>query len=563
MQKKKLKFWLKRSLFAFVAATAITNCQSVPPREISEWSLPEPPPNWDFDRIRDPAQEKENTSSKLENPFSHPAQLKLEQFKASYEKLVDRLFTRYQVVFDREIKKGQSDDNATEEAAKVLGIHLSAIEDIYFYAQEMLLRFDDQLFKAQKEKDPLKSAEYNKLQKARMIKERVTAQVVYQIVSLLYYEAGHGSSFQQSAAHQMLTHSRKIWNWIGTDNLDPEAEKYRHGNWLRKLIFQDLFVEVKKHVLQAVVQIKSDQWPQGVKQIIAVLDSLIISDSQALNALVVKVRSLKQNALQNTEAIEHAVWVHRAAELFQEIELAQDPSKSPRKPNLIQPICPSSGSSGNITGSQFPKGTWAITLDDGPNPKFTPIIEAAFGLPHKGSFFWLSQLTPTYKKIVAAVQGKGHTVANHSSTHAFLPKLSVENLNREINKSTEIDLAIYMNGAPKFFRCPYGACGAPGGPIRKMIAEKNLVHVFWSVDSLDWQDRDPQSIVKRVKAQFDRIKEKSGGIILFHDIHPQSAQAVQQIVPILVQSQVKLQSLSEIVKDLNAGLGSCPSGWTP
>ena len=60
-----------------------------------------------------------------------------------------------------------------------------------------------------------------------------------------------------------------------------------------------------------------------------------------------------------------------------------------------------------------------------------------------------------------------------------------------------------------------------------MISENGLIHIFWNVDSLDWQDKDPESIKERVVNQ---MKVQKRGVILFHDIHQQSLVASKLIL---------------------------------
>ena len=60
-----------------------------------------------------------------------------------------------------------------------------------------------------------------------------------------------------------------------------------------------------------------------------------------------------------------------------------------------------------------------------------------------------------------------------------------------------------------------------------MIAALNMVHVYWNVDTLDWQDNDPDSIVARAQKQ---MKALGHGIVLFHDVHPQSVTASKKLI---------------------------------
>lgn len=57
---------------------------------------------------------------------------------------------------------------------------------------------------------------------------------------------------------------------------------------------------------------------------------------------------------------------------------------------------------------------------------------------------------------------------------------------------------------------------------------------FWdqNIDSLDWQDHDPKTIVTRILNQIE-LSKKRGGMILFHENHPQSIEAARQITEYL------------------------------
>jgi peptidoglycan/xylan/chitin deacetylase (PgdA/CDA1 family) len=104
--------------------------------------------------------------------------------------------------------------------------------------------------------------------------------------------------------------------------------------------------------------------------------------------------------------------------------------------------------------------------------------------------------------------------------------LNQADLNHEIIDAYN-GFADVVGEPPTLFRCPYGACGGANSKIRQMIADKHMMHVFWNVDSLDWQDLDPNSILARVQKQMETLGR---GIVLFHDIHPQSVKAVQLLV---------------------------------
>jgi tetratricopeptide (TPR) repeat protein len=105
----------------------------------------------------------------------------------------------------------------------------------------------------------------------------------------------------------------------------------------------------------------------------------------------------------------------------------------------------------------------------------------------------------------------GHTLANHTFTHAFLPKLSDAKLEEQLTDTTQALLPTTKT-APALFRPPYGARNEE---VLKIAAKLAMKTVLWNVDSMDWADPVPASIAKRVLSQIEKEKR---GIVLFHDI---------------------------------------------
>ena len=54
---------------------------------------------------------------------------------------------------------------------------------------------------------------------------------------------------------------------------------------------------------------------------------------------------------------------------------------------------------------------------------------------------------------------------------------------------------------------------------------------MWNIDSMDWADPVPESIVQRV---LDQVNKEQRGIILFHDIHDRAVKALPQILDRLI-----------------------------
>lgn len=240
----------------------------------------------------------------------------------------------------------------------------------------------------------------------------------------------------------------------------------------------------------------------------------------------------------------------------QEVQDHLKESFQERTPQSEGTAVPSAGPAGNLTGNTFKAGRWALTFDDGPSAKHTSAVLTnleARGL--KTSFFWLASLTPSYPTLINRAKDLGMALGNHSFSHANLPKQGAASLQKEIVTSTEVHKKAF-GFKPTYFRCPYGACGGGGSNIRQMIANQGMVHIFWNIDSLDWQDKNPASIVNRVKKAMAVAKK---GIILFHDIHPQSVEATKLLMDSwaadLRSGSMRLLTIPQAIQELNSDAG--------
>lgn len=224
-----------------------------------------------------------------------------------------------------------------------------------------------------------------------------------------------------------------------------------------------------------------------------------------------------------------------------------------RDPQAQINFFPNTGPTGNLFGHELPIGTFALTFDDGPSWEWTPqILQELHKNGQRTTFFWLAKNLRSHgmDEIVQMARNDGHTLGNHSYTHADLSKAGVD-IQKEVVESTEVDKEIY-GFRPSYFRCPYGSCIYKNvASVRKAIADLRMLHVTWSIDSLDWQDKDPASVYKRVIRQVER---NGRGIILFHDIHPQSFSASRAVMRYFRdhKDELKLRTISQIVRELNS-----------
>ncbi len=183
----------------------------------------------------------------------------------------------------------------------------------------------------------------------------------------------------------------------------------------------------------------------------------------------------------------------------------------------------------------------ALTFDDGPHavntPKVLDILEQE-GI--KATFFINgSRVTDDTRPVLQRIIDDGHILANHSHNHKNLRQQSLDEVRRQVSRTHEI-IEDYV--APEYFRFPYGSSSCDTANIVRDEFEQ--VVTGWNVDSGDWcfapdNGHCPESRFAHVPDSFrndmigwtmSQVNAKSGGIVLFHDIHEYTADTLPDMI---------------------------------
>ena len=182
----------------------------------------------------------------------------------------------------------------------------------------------------------------------------------------------------------------------------------------------------------------------------------------------------------------------------------------------------------------------ALTFDDGPHPELTPKLLDT--LRHHGvraTFYVIGRSVETYPEIARRIVSEGHEIANHTWSHPALPSLSAARLNQEIEKTTAVIQRV-TGRRPTNMRPPYGAINER---VRQaMIRDHGLDVIMWSCDPLDWK-RPGASVV----AQRMVDGAAPGGILLAHDIHPGTIEAVPEVITRLKAKGYGFATVSQLL----------------
>ena len=166
-----------------------------------------------------------------------------------------------------------------------------------------------------------------------------------------------------------------------------------------------------------------------------------------------------------------------------------------------------------------------LTFDDGPDIAYTPkILEILKQYDAKATFFEIGRNVTQHPELTKQIHAAGHSVGNHTWTHADLRKLSAAAFQREIT-STDQAIRAQTGSTPGCVRPPYGAVSATVRQRAKALG-KDLV--MWTVDSSDWTKPGTPAIVQRVLKQVH-----NGSVILMHDGGGNRTQTVAALPTIL------------------------------
>ena len=180
------------------------------------------------------------------------------------------------------------------------------------------------------------------------------------------------------------------------------------------------------------------------------------------------------------------------------------------------------GTNAGITVEEPPR--IALTFDDGPNARYTPILLDGLKKRNiRASFFLIGENIEGNEDILLQMRRDGHLIGNHTWDHVQLDKIPAEKARLEIEKTNN---RIYEASGiyPSYVRPPFGAW------IKDMELSVTMLPVFWDVDTLDWQSKNIDSILSIAQKQVH-----DGSIILMHDGYQTSVDAALKIADLFTE----------------------------
>jgi peptidoglycan/xylan/chitin deacetylase (PgdA/CDA1 family) len=183
----------------------------------------------------------------------------------------------------------------------------------------------------------------------------------------------------------------------------------------------------------------------------------------------------------------------------------------------------------------------AITFDDGPHPFTTLKLLASLKEKNaKATFFILGKNAEAYPELLHQISIDGHELGNHTYSHQRLTRLSQDGIRAELQHTNAIITNI-TGQTPHIVRPPDNGYN---NTIVQLTQEMGYKFVLWSIDTRDWTNVSPATILERIE------KTKPGDIILFHDgvVPSQTAAALPLVIDALHAKGYHLVTISELLQ---------------
>ncbi len=182
----------------------------------------------------------------------------------------------------------------------------------------------------------------------------------------------------------------------------------------------------------------------------------------------------------------------------------------------------------------------ALTFDDGPHSSNTPrLLDILRARNVKATFYVIGKNVDLYPGIVRRAVAEGHEIGNHTYTHPKLSSLSNERVMMEIRRTDEAIMRA-CGLRPKTLRPPYGAL---------LQSQRQMIHaslgyptIMWSVDPLDWKRPGASVVTSRIVNGTN-----NGAIILAHDLHGSSVDAMPATIDTLLRKGYRFVTVSQLL----------------
>lgn len=173
-----------------------------------------------------------------------------------------------------------------------------------------------------------------------------------------------------------------------------------------------------------------------------------------------------------------------------------------------------------------------ITIDDGPDPAWTPqVLQLLKDNGVKATFCMVGTQAQAHPDLVKDVVAAGHRLCDHTISHDTAMDTKSEAYQSQQILDAERMITKASGGVrPQYYRAPGGAFTPYS---RHLAASRGMRPLGWNVDSKDFERPGVDAMVATVKSEIS-----NGPTVLFHDAggdRSQTLAALREVLPWLKQ----------------------------
>jgi len=165
---------------------------------------------------------------------------------------------------------------------------------------------------------------------------------------------------------------------------------------------------------------------------------------------------------------------------------------------------------GRVARTRPDPAAFALTFDDGPDPRHTPEIGrllAARG--HQATFFVLGAHARGHPRLLGELAAAGHELASHGDDHRLLALALPRTVRRQLDGAEQAVAAATGEAPAPLFRPPHGV-RSPW--LHRTVAARGYRVCGWNGSVFDTASPGVQAIVERVRRRL-----QPGAVVLLHD----------------------------------------------
>lgn len=193
----------------------------------------------------------------------------------------------------------------------------------------------------------------------------------------------------------------------------------------------------------------------------------------------------------------------------------------------------------------------AITIDDGPDPRYGPAIAAYLHNNHvPATFFMVGIRVAQYPSVAKMIAADGFEIGNHTYDHQRLPALKPHEIASELRLCAKHIKDV--TGEQTTLMRPPGM--QYNDKVLDVAKSLGYVTVSWTCGAQDYDTHSAEYVAQRV---IDRTEP--GSIILLHQDQPSTVKALPEIVSTLRSQGYTFVTISQMLDHLHAKLPAPPS----